>query len=248
MSDELTRGVLAGRRIAVTRARGENSRVSTLLREQGAQVLEVPLIRFARTHALEALQAELSNLRANWLLLTSNQAVTALFAELNALGLDARALHRVKLAAVGSSTAQTLQSYGLWADFVPSQAGAKYLAAELPAHSGQRVLHLTSQLSEAALSQGLQRRGMALERLELYRTEPADLSADERQLLEQAHAVTLASGSAARHLAALGLTHLPVAVMGPQTAQAAKEAGFDKVIEAQHISLEGLVKAVGEMV
>lgn len=235
---------LAGRRVAVTRSEGQNDRLAKLLRGRGAQVLEVPLLQFARTRQLPALQRRLSSLSdVNWLLLTSPQAVSALFSELAELGQDGRALRGVKLAVVGEGTARHLRQRGLEADFVPSRAGASFLAAELPARAGERALHLSSQLTEGHLAAGLAERGIALEHLELYRTEPAILGAAEREALRAAQAVALASGSAAWHLAALGLSTLPAAVIGPQTAAAAKQAGFERVIEAQAVSLEGLAQA-----
>ena len=68
------------------------------------------------------------------------------------------------------------------------------------------------------------------------------------QRLREAAVVTLASGSAARHLAALANQDfdplaLPVAAMGPQTADAAREAGFTRITVADTASLESLADA-----
>lgn len=243
--------------MAVTRTPQHNLRLGQLLCSEGATILEVPLIRFGRSSKLSALHAQLRRLASpgnhragadiDWLILTSPQAVTALFQELDALGVDVRKPTEFRWAVVGSSTAQVLQKYGVQPDFVPSQAGARHLAAELPAQPGVRALHLTSQLSEAALEAGLQRRRVALQTLELYRTLPAELDAQQRLALQSADAVTLASGSAAVALAALGFVHLPVAALGPQTAQAARTAGFTRVAQAQNATLESLVDAVVEV-
>ncbi|WP_309570399.1 uroporphyrinogen-III C-methyltransferase [Deinococcus sp.] len=240
-------GPLAGKTVAVTRTREGASGLSDVLRARGASVLEVPLIRFAPTpddgpvaHALHDFEG--------WLLLTSNQAVTALFAFLNRAGLDARALARVKLAAVGPSTARSLDEHGLRADFVPATPGARHLGAELPAGPGEVALHLTSQLAEDDLRSALEARSVGYRRAELYRTEPAQLNENTAERLKEAAVITLASGSAARHLASLAGADfdplsLPVAAMGPQTADAAREAGFTRVTVAQTASLEALADA-----
>ncbi|MEW6422126.1 MAG: uroporphyrinogen-III C-methyltransferase, partial [Deinococcota bacterium] len=167
-------GPLAGRTVAVTRTRGGASALSDLLRARGASVLEVPLLRFAETGDEATLQARLRDLSGvTWLLLTSNQAVTALFTHLERLGLDARHLAGVQVAAVGPSTARSLAERGLRADFVPGTPGARHLGAQLPARPGEVALHLTSQVAEAELQQALEARGVRYERAELYRTEPA---------------------------------------------------------------------------
>lgn len=239
---------LAGRTVAVTRTRSGNSTLADLMRGRGAEVLEVPLIQFVDTADEAALHTRLRSLSGvQWLVLSSNQGVAALFDHLERLALDVRHLAGVKVAAVGPSTARSLAERGLRADFMPSQAGASYLGAELPAQRGEVVLHLTSQLAEDALQSALAARGIAYSRAEVYRTEPAPLSNTEREALAQADAVTLASGSAARHLAQLAGTDLEVVAMGPQTATAARQAGFTRVTVAETASLEALTEAVERM-
>lgn len=242
-------GPLAGRTVAVTRTREGASALADVLRARGASVLEVPLIRFAQTAQEAALHARLRDLTGvGWLLLTSNQAVTALFTHLTRLGLDARHLAGVKVAAVGPSTARSLAERGIRADFVPTTPGARHLGAQLPAQPGEVALHLTSQVAEDELQRHLETRGVRYERAELYRTEPAQLRGPELERLRSADVVTLASGSAARHLAALAGTDFNVAVMGPQTADAARAAGFARVTVAQEATLEALAQAAEQAV
>jgi uroporphyrinogen III methyltransferase / synthase len=238
---------LLGRQVAVTRTRDGSSGLSDLLRARGANVLEVPLIRFEETGEPDELHAQLRNLaRVDWVALSSNQAVSALFAHLELLKLDARALSGVKLAAVGPSTARSLAEKGLRADFVPGTPGARHLGSELPAEPGQTVLHLTSQVAEAELQQALEARGLRYVRAELYRTVPAVPELNELERLKAAEVITLASGSAARHLAALIGTEFKVAAMGPQTADAAREVGFTQVWVATSPSLDALADAASE--
>lgn len=235
---------LAGRTVAVTRTREGASSLSDVLRARGADVLEVPLIRFAPTGDEATLHARLRDLSGvGWLLLTSNQAVSALFEHLERLGLGTDVLAGVRLAAVGPSTARSLAQRGRPADFVPGTPGARHLGAELPTRPGDLALHLTSQLAEAELQRALEGRGVRYDRAELYRTEPAQPGEGALARLRGADVVTLASGSAARHLAALAGTEFRVVAMGPQTADAAREAGFTRVTVAREASLEALADA-----
>jgi uroporphyrinogen-III synthase len=58
--------------------------------------------------------------------------------------------------------------------------------------------------------------------------------------------VMLASGSAAKSFAALGLD-LPVVSIGPQTTRIAESVGLRVVAEAETHDLDGLVAAVGSL-
>ncbi|ULH15311.1 uroporphyrinogen-III C-methyltransferase [Deinococcus sp. KNUC1210] len=242
-------GPLAGRQVAVTRTREGGSGLADLLRGRGAQVLEVPLIRHAPTGEPETVRAVLNDLSwVRWLLLSSQQAVVSLFSELDEAGLDVRALGGLKIAAVGPATARSLWEHGIRADFVPSTPGARHLGAELPAQPGEELLHFTSQLAEQELQAALEGRGLKYVRVEGYRTEPAEPGQNELERLKSAEVVTLASGSAARHLAALAGTDFTVAVMGPQTEAAARELGFNRVVVAENPSLEALATAAEQAV
>lgn len=244
---------LQGHTVAVTRPAsggadaGRGGRLGDLLRSQGAEVLSVPLIRFLPALDPQALRDGLRDLRGvDWVLVTSPQGAAALGRELDSPG--PLPWTGVRLAAVGEATARELHAAGLEVDFLPGTATALALGRELPALAGQVALHLTSQLSEDTLRGELEARGVTYRRLELYRTEPAVLNAAERRALAGVCAVTLASGSAARGLAALAgpdfdPRRLPVAAIGEQTAAAARALGFTSVTVAPQPSLEGLVAA-----
>ena len=240
---------LTGHTVAVTRAGPEGDPLGDLLRAQGAEVLHLPLIRFGPTWQPDVLHAALRDLRGvDWLLLTSPQGSQCLCAEAEGVGLTPADFAGGRVAVVGESTARPLSDWGLNVTFRPTRATALCLGRELPARPGEVALHLTSQLSEDTLGAELTGRGVLYRRLELYRTEPVTLSGAERRTLAGASVVTLASGSAARALAALAgegfdPLRLPVAAIGEQTARAARELGFSRVVTAPQPSLEGLVRA-----
>lgn len=245
---------LAGHLIAVTRTPEAGRELGGLLRARGAEVLSAPLIRFAPSGERAGLEAALRDLgEVSWLLLTSPQAVRALGEELTALGGSLQNLGAVKVVAVGRATARALQERGVTPAFLPSQATARALGPELPAAPGEVALHLTSPLSEDTLREALEARGVRYRRAELYRTEAAELAPGLLERLRRVSAVTLTSGSAARHLAALARPGfdplaLPVAVMGEQSAEGARAAGFRRIQVAREPSLAALVDAVEALV
>ncbi len=239
------RSPLLGKTVAVTRTREGNSALADLLRGRGANVLEVPLIRF-ETGGGPDLYRALSQLGTYaWVLFTSQHAVEALFGQLEQMGQDARTFGSARVATVGPATARALEERGIRADFVPQTFGALHLGRELPAGPGARILHPTSQVAESALEEALAARNLSVERVELYRTEPGVPDEAALSALKRADVVTLASGSAARAFAEIAGTDFTVAVMGPQTEAAAREAGFTRITLAEEASLEALAEAAG---
>lgn len=227
----------AGVRVAVTREAGRNAELAALLRARGAEPLEVPLIRFTPALTADGLQGVLHG-PPGWLLLSSPQGARVLTALIGA-----GRLQRWQIAAVGEGTARVLRDAGLPVAFVPERAEAAVLGATLPAQPGERALHLTSQRSHGTLKAALERRGVLYERAELYRTEAAPLLHEQVRVLRTAHAVALASGSAAQALADAVGVGVPVAVMGIQTAQVARALGFTRLVEAAGPTLPALADA-----
>lgn len=67
---------------------------------------------------------------ADWLVFTSKNGVHAFFQNLYESGLDVRALGTVKLAVIGSKTAEVLSGYGVFPDFISQKANSVHFAAE----------------------------------------------------------------------------------------------------------------------
>ena len=134
-----------------------------------------------------------------------------------------------RVAAVGAATAQTLADHGIAVDFVPTVASQEGLVAEFPQPAG-RVLFVgaaeAGDLLEATLDADFRA---------VYRT----------RTLRPGHqpvgdVVILASGSAARAWAELGLEQ-PAISIGRVTTAAALEAGIEVVCEARTPDVQGLV-------
>jgi uroporphyrinogen III methyltransferase/synthase len=241
---------LAGKSVVVTRTRAQASQLRAALEALGASVLEAPVleIRFA---APDLTTDDRAAARWDWVVFASQNAVTGLFRALRAAGRDVRTLGATKLAAVGDATAEALDAHGLLADFVPSQADAEHLAAELPRVDGARVLIPSGSLSDQRLGDGLRARGAHVERVQVYETLPATLDDGTVDALLHADAITFASASSATFLAsALGERVLPgttkLCAIGPRAAEAARNA-FGRVdAVAGAPSIEGLAAAVVE--
>lgn len=251
LSRELTwfrPGPLAGRRVAVTRPREGEETLVTELRSRGATVIEAPVVAIEpRTEGLVLDERAAS--RWDWIAFTSANAVNVFFDALATAGRDARALGTTRIAAIGPATAAVLRGRGIVADFTPVEASGRALGATLPRVSGARVLLPLSTLARNDLEDALRARGAHVERVEIYATVPAELPARTLDEVAGADAVTFASPSAVRALAAALGERSPAGKLvsiGPGTS-AEVRAVFGRLDrEAKERTAAGIAAAVEE--
>jgi uroporphyrinogen III methyltransferase / synthase len=202
-------------RIVVTRPQGQNEELARRLRELGHEVVCTPLI------AIEPLGDEPIDVGDHeWVIVTSVNGARELRRRM-------RGRPR-RVAAVGRATADAFGG----ADLVPSVSTQEGLLDELPRPAGS-VLFAGAEGARRLFVDEL-----GADFVPLYRTR--ELVPEHRP---DGDLVVLASPSAARAYAALGLA-IPTVTIGPETTAAAREAGVTVVHEARTHDLEGLVGAV----
>jgi uroporphyrinogen-III synthase len=242
---------LAGKRIVVTRPREYATGLAGELERLGATVLVMPLLQIEpmRDKDSDRLDEVLENVSAyDWVVFTSANAVAAVQEHL------AGKLEGVKIAAVGPATAAAVRTLGVEPAFVPERYASSQIADGLGPVEGQRILLPQADIAEPWLGAQLTARGAAVEAVVAYRTVAVDPSVVEAAELERgADAVTLASGSGARSLAALAAKFPLVAkaldktclvAIGPKTAEAAREVGLNVGLVADEASAEGIVRVL----
>jgi uroporphyrinogen III methyltransferase/synthase len=233
---------LFGRRVVVTRAREQASEAVDLLREMGAEVVELPMIGFAEPAdggaALRHAAARLATF--DWVVLTSANTVERLFAELR----DARAFATARVAVVGAKTAAALARHGVVADLVPDHFVAEGLLDAFPTGSGT-VLLPRAEVARDVLPDGLRSKGWRVEVVDAYRTVPTRPSASALELAGGADAVMFTSSSTVQHFVAVADRVPPVvACIGPVTARAAEAAGLHVDVVADESTIGSLVAAL----
>lgn len=246
---------LAGVGVVVTRPGEDGDALGEALVSHGASVLHWPTVRWAAPADPRALNAALERVADfDWIVLTSPRAAAAIS------GAGQTRSGRVRVAAVGRSTAAAAEAAGWRVDLVPSRQTAEALVEALRAAgvgNGTRVLFPASEIARETLEAGLDGLGADVLRVTAYRTLPAELDrpACERALESgQVQVVSLTSPSALENLmTALGdrlfgrvASRLVFAAIGPTTATAARAAGAMHVIEAPDHSLEGLADRIAE--
>lgn len=238
---------LCGRRIlAAGRPEKSGERLTALLRSRGAEVWEVPCIR---TENLEGPLPSLSGYA--WLVFTSPTGVRSLFQRLAAEHRDIREIGGAKIAAVGPSTAETLESFGLRTDLTPSvysgaSLGESLLSAlRLPSASpGGRLLLLRAQRGAPDLVRILKDGGADYDEVPLYRTIPLKGDPSAAEGFGDLDAAVFTSASAVRSFAETWPdVRLRAACIGEQTERAAREAGYETRV-AQKATPEDLADAL----
>jgi uroporphyrinogen-III synthase len=251
--------VLSGRRIAVTRAREQSPELSAKLAALGAEIIELPLITISKEIDKHSLHDALSELGTyDWIVFTSANGVRFFLEEFYRIFDDVRALGLLRFAAVGDATATAIREHHLKVECLPKIATAGALADALIATGSldnAKLLVITGNLNRDDLVRKLEDERAIVDRLQVYKTEQADLSAHPAAAdfrARGADAILFASSSAVQsyvdQAVALALgkdaTRPLVGSIGPQTSDTLKQAGIPIAFEAKTPSLDALVDAL----
>jgi uroporphyrinogen III methyltransferase/synthase len=256
---------LFGKRVLVTRPRGQAAEFVDRLESMGAEVVEAAMLRIEPPEdggPLDDACAQAGSF--NWIVFSSANAVEAFMGRLFAGDCDARVLGGVKLCCVGPATSERLAHYGLKADVVPSENRAEALVAALSLASGNvagmRVLVPHADIGREVIPDELRKQGADVTEVIAYRTVATDAEREGdpdiyRMLLERKlDVVTFTSPSAVRNLvrvlgaepAADLLRTTVVASIGPVTAEAASQCGIETHVMPEKYTMPALVAAIVE--
>jgi uroporphyrinogen III methyltransferase / synthase len=238
---------LAGRTIAVTRARAQASGLARRLQELGARVVQAPVIRI-RALPGPALDPSPYDL----ICLTSPNGVAGLFERLAAGGRDARALAGARIASIGPGTAAALAERGIVADVTPERFLAEGLVEALADVPVERALVARASRARELLPDALRARGAEVDVLDVYETVVEPLAAETLAQAQAADYVTFTSSSTVRYfLDAAGDTaggglspRTRIVSIGPITSQTLREHELKVDVEAATHDIDGVVEAL----
>ena len=249
---------LFGKTILVTRAREQASDFRALLEGCGARCLEFPTIEVVPPPSWEPLDRALKTIdRYQWVIFTSVNGVRFLFQRLEVLGEDVRALHGIRLGAIGPKTAAALEERGLRLDLVPSEYRAEAVIDALGQAEirGRRFLLPRAAKARELLPEKLVELGGEVDVVPAYQTvRPSEKAEEVRRLLHEGaiHCITFTSSSTVENfIAMVGDDHLPslvgtavVACIGPITAETARKHGLTVEIIPDQYTIEALTAAL----
>ena len=257
--DAPERRPLFGKRVLVTRARAQASKLTKGLEALGASCLEVPAIRIAEpSDGGAALRAAIAHIADyDWLIFTSANGVEHFFLALDAAGKDARALARAKVAAIGPATAAALAACGVRADCVPGEYRAEAVVEALKGdvRSGTRVLLARAEEAREVLPESLKALGAEVTVAAAYCTKQAETdgaSLAKKLTNGEIDIVTFTSSSTAKNLCAIlggaePLQHVKCVAIGPITAKTCEALGIKPAAVAKEYTIDGLIETIKEM-
>ncbi len=250
--DWFTARPLFGRRIMVTRPRGQVDGLRQRLGELGAEVLVQPAIEITPPDDWRPVDAALARLdQWDWLVFSSGNGVRFLLDRLCLLHGDLRRLGGVRLAAIGPGTADELAAYHLKADFVPEEFRAESLAGGLAAQAaGQRLLLARASRGREVLADELQAAGGDVRQIVVYQSrDVATPETDVAELLHQGRVdwITVTSSAIARSLAAMfgdDLRRARLVSISPITSATLRQLGHKPAAEARVYNMSGVIDAI----
>ncbi|MGE0756299.1 MAG: uroporphyrinogen-III C-methyltransferase [Pirellulaceae bacterium] len=243
---------LFGRRILVTRPDQPGDRLTALLAGLGADLLCQPAIEIAPPADWRPVDAALSRLAVfHWLVFSSANGVRYLLDRLLTGNRDLRQMGTLKLAAIGTGTAESLRDYRLRADVIPTEFRAESLATSLAGHAaGQRFLLARASRGREVLAEQLTAAGGLVEQVVVY--ESRDVVAPFPQVARalavgDVQWVTVTSSAIARSLHRMfgaTLSRVRLASISPITSEVLRELGYAPAVEATTYSMDGLAAAI----
>jgi uroporphyrinogen-III synthase len=206
-------------RVVVTRPAEQGAELARRVEALGHEAVLCPLIE------IEPVGPQVVDTSGyDWVIVTSPRAAREL-ARRRRGGLPS-------VAAIGPGTAAALREDGIEPALVPALSTQEGLVAELPRPTG-RVLFAGAEDARPYLAEELGADTVVLYRTRLLRPDT----------LPEGDLVVLASASAARAYARLGLG-LPAVSIGPETTCEARAQGVEVIREAETHDLDGLVAAI----
>lgn len=258
--DWFLKGRLAGKRIVVTRAREQASRLVEMIEELGGEAIEFPTVRIESPADFSEFDKALEDIKGyDWIVFTSINGVKAFFQRLRKKEIDIRTLYGIRISAVGQATKEELGKLGLNVDYMPE----KFTTSELlkgmldVVRPGERILLARSDIADKELSEGLIRNGNKVDDIAVYKTCP--VLHDREELLNmfgegRIDFITFTSSSTVvNFINAVGLENIDkisssrIVCIGPVTARTAIESGLKVAAVADRHTIDGLLDKLIEI-
>jgi uroporphyrinogen-III synthase len=234
-------GVLAGRTVLITRPRHQSGALADLVRRSGGEPIVFSTLEIQPVDPTPAMREVLARLpEFDMAIFVSANAVQHAMPLIRGLG---GWPHGVRAAAVGQGTARELRAQGVADVLLPGEgADSEALLArpELQAVTGQRIVIFRGVGGRELLADTLRGRGAEVVYFECYRrSKPAVDPGPVRDRVSHhaLDAVVCASAQSLRNLLDIAgsevapkLTAVPLFVVHPNIAEAARALGFSRIV------------------
>lgn len=238
------RRAIAGKKVAVTRDLKSCGSFADSVYELGGKPIIFPLIRIVQLKE----NIDLSNFSG--VLFSSVNGVKSFFENID----DIRKTAHLKIGVIGDVTAEELKKRKIKSDFRPEKQRVRELfnMAESEFKKGDRVLWVTSDLSDFDFESESLKTGINYEKGVYYKTEKIEKESFEVDYLikEEPDFITFFSSSAVESFfesfkeRAVELKNSQFVAIGVETGRKLREMGVENIIEAEKQTADGIIEVI----
>lgn len=244
---------LQGKRVLITRPEEQAEQFANQLRRLGAEPVIVPTIMVLPPEDWEPVDQAIRSLdRFHWVVFTSVNGVHSYVGQMQAINVPITLLAERRLAAIGPATARALEQVCRTPDVIPHEFLSDAVPDALGEVRGLRILLPRADIARKAMVEELRRRGAEVVEVSVYRVQQK--TGAQVANLPQPDMITLTSPSTVSSLARMleeagrteWLSSIPLICIGPITAAAVRELGYQPARVAKEHTIQGLIQAVME--
>jgi uroporphyrinogen III methyltransferase/synthase len=254
---------LFGQRILITR---EHSEGYESLEELGAEIIEFRTIEIVPPEDWAELDNAIDKIESyNWLILTSANGVKFFFRRLFEKEKDIRDLKGIKICAVGTKTAETINKFGIKVDLVPEEFNAegliKMISRQTPVGAngrsplqGMKFLLPRAEVAREILPEKIKELGGEIDVVTAYRAVKPETHGKRLKRFLKEGKITIATFTSAatfnNFIEIAGedaedlLKDVAITVIGPVTAKAIEKAGLKVSIMPKEATIEAMVNEI----
>jgi len=247
-------GALEGKRILITRPLHGVKEMAEYIKKEGGEPVIIPTIELKRIRSPE-IEKTIKNLKKyDWLIFTSANGVDFFFEILLKNKIDLRNLSHLKIGVIGEKTAESLEKRGIFPDLMPERFVAESIVEEFKKIQikGKRVLLPRAEVAREVLPEQLKIMGARVHILPIYRTvKPRGLKKKIfEELKKGVDVIVFTSSSTVKNFMEIRgikkFLHLPIAVIGPVTAETLMQYGFKPSIMPKKYTAKSLVREIAK--
>ena len=250
---------LFGKKVLMTRDSVGNADFACKLAARGACAVSCPTFEIQDLTGKRGVKQVIAKVKNfDWVFFTSPTGVKSFFSTLKRLNKDSRFFASAKIACIGAETADTLEDFGINADFVPNIFTSEKLAEGFikkyePA--GKKILLLRSALADSVLAQKLKSSKAKVKSVSIYTAEKLSQNChperSEGSINENIDWIAFASSFAVKcffeDIDIKNIQKIKIASIGPAVTETLKKFGVKPAIQAKVHTIDGLIEAMEQV-
>ena len=247
--------MLGGKTFISTRPAGRSEKLQEFFSEQGATLIEMPMIDIRKAQlSLREIELVSHSDQFGWLVFTSTNGVIHFFDHLKDITGSIKLSGKTRIAVIGSETGSELKKFGHVAHFISKGSTGRTFSDELRKllkKKPHKVLLPTGNLAPDTIEKRLEDVAR-VSRINVYNTEMPDIINYEalKRIEEDDYEMvifTSNSGFNNFYLTAkdkINMNSLRVACIGSTTAGAVAETGVKPLVTARKMNSQGIAEAI----